>query len=265
MPHFSHDGVDIFYETHGEGPTVLLIPGLAADSQSWLPILPGLSSCFRVIAVDNRGCGRTTPMDAPNSIVEMADDCAALVASCGLRSVGVIGYSMGGFVAQAMALRHPDVVGKLVLTATSSVSSRRNNVMFADWAAALENGAALRPWFRNLFYWVFSARFFDDDAAVENFLRLSVEYPYPQTPRAFRNQVEAIAAFDGTGNLGRIKARTLVLTGGEDLLFSTDVCAAFAASLPDAAFSVVDGAGHAIYAEKPEAFLQFVLPFLSSR
>src|SRR4029453_6499399 len=108
MPFFARDGVDLYYEIHGEGPPLLLIPGLATNSQTWATILPGLSSRYRTIVVDNRGSGRTSPGDARLDIEAMADGCAALIGHLGLASVAVLGHSMGGFVAQACALRHPE-------------------------------------------------------------------------------------------------------------------------------------------------------------
>jgi pimeloyl-ACP methyl ester carboxylesterase len=124
---FSRGVVDIHYEIHGDGAPVLMIAGLASDSQSWQPIVSDLASHYRLITVDNRGAGRTTPQDARVSVRAMADDCVALLAHLGLRSVHMLGHSMGGFVAQDCAIRHPDKVDSLILAATSSSSSRRNN------------------------------------------------------------------------------------------------------------------------------------------
>src|SRR5437899_7562419 len=167
MATFSHDGIDSYYEIQGEGAPLLLIAGLASDSQSWQPVIAELASHYRVITVDNRGTGRTTPQDAPTSIRAMTDDCVALLDHLGLPSVHVLGHSMGGFVAQDCAIRHPERVDALVLAATSSVSPRRNNDLFSDWADALSNGADMSAWFRNLFYWIFTARFFDDGRGIE--------------------------------------------------------------------------------------------------
>ena len=264
MARLAINDVDLYYEEHGSGAPLLLIAGLASDSQSWLPVLPGLKERFRVIVVDNRGVGRTTPLDARTSVGAIADDCAALLRHLRLEAVHVLGHSMGGFIAQDLALRHPSLVGKLVLAATGSRSSKRNDDLFAGWADALDAGAAPDRWFRNLFYWIFSARLFEDPKAVDDFVRFAVEYPYPQTARAFRNQVEAVAQFDSTQELSRIAAPTLVIAASEDLLFPMEACKQLARSLGGAELAVVDAAGHALHVEQPADFNRQVLRFLSA-
>ena len=104
MPMFSREDVDLYYECHGSGAPLFLIAGLASDSQSWQPIIGDLAAHFRVIALDNRGVGRTIPQDAPTSIRAMADDCVALIDHLRLPSVHVLGHSMGGFIAQELAI-----------------------------------------------------------------------------------------------------------------------------------------------------------------
>jgi len=264
MARLAVNGVDLYYEERGNGAPLLLIAGLASDSQSWLPVLPGLAERFRVITVDNRGSGRTAPLDATTSIGTMADDCAALLGHLRLEAAHVLGHSMGGFVAQDLALRYPASVAKLVLAATASRSSKRNEDLFTGWADALDAGAAPDRWFRNLFYWIFSARLFEDPRAVGDFVRFAVEYPYPQTARAFRNQIEAIARFDGTGQLSRIAAPTLVVAAAEDLLFPMEACKQLARSIGGAELAVVDAAGHSLHVEQPADFNQQVLRFLAA-
>jgi pimeloyl-ACP methyl ester carboxylesterase len=261
VPTLVRPEVELYYEERGEGAPLLLIGGLAADSQSWLPIVPLLAARCRVIIFDNRGVGRTVPQDAPISIKAMTDDCVALVRHLGLNSLNVLGYSMGGFIAQDLATRHPDMVDRLVLASTAARNSRRNNDLFMDLAGALEQGADAKAWFRNLFYWIFSAGFFDDRRTVEIALRMAIEYPYPQSANAFRRQVGAIAEFGGVP-LAQLRARTLVLGGTEDLLFPAAVCANFATSLPDAAWKPIEGAAHCVYIEQPQQFAQHVLDFV---
>jgi pimeloyl-ACP methyl ester carboxylesterase len=265
MAKWTGNGVELYYESHGDGPPLLLIAGLASDSQSWLPVLRGLSSRRRVITFDNRGAGRTQPPDAPISISAMADDAVGLIAHLGLDSVDLLGHSMGGFVAQDLASRYPRQVGRLILAGTSIRNCRRNNVLLQDWAAGLEAGIDPESWFRNFFYWIFSARFYEDEAAVSEAVRAAVAYPYPQSPAAFRGQVRALSQFDGAAGSARIAARTLVLGGQEDLLFPARACAELAEKIPGASLSFIDHAAHAMHWENPRAFTEAVLGFLDSR
>ncbi|MDQ7778826.1 MAG: alpha/beta hydrolase, partial [Planctomycetota bacterium] len=247
MPNTTINDVDLFYETHGEGEPLMLVAGLASDSQSWLPIVGDLAQGYFVIAPDNRGVGRTRPQDIGTSIRQIADDCIGLIGHLGLSSVNLLGHSMGGFVALDMAIRYPGHVDKLILAATAASNSSRNNALFAGWASSLESGMGLETWFRNIFFWLFTAQFFENQTAVNAAVRYAVEYPYPQGAIAFRNQVEAIAGFDCTEGLRGITAKTMVISGKEDLLFPTGVCAGLARAIPGADFHEIDDAAHSIH------------------
>lgn len=117
-------------------------------------------------------------------------------------------------------------------------------------------------WFRNIFYWIFTVRFFEDELAVNNMIRYAVEYPHPQSAIAFRNQVNAIASYDCTEALSRIDAKTMVISGKEDILFPTEVCARLARAIPGAVYSVINNAAHSIHMEQPRAFTESILEFL---
>ena len=164
-----------------------------------------------------------------------------------------------------LAIRYPDYVNKLILAGTSASNSRRNNALFSDWASCLEAGMDTKLWFRNLFYWIFSRRFFENDVAVNDAVRFAIEYPYPQSAVAFRNQVKAIAGYDGTEDLSRLCSKTLVISGKEDLLFPPEVGAGLAQAIPGVDFSVIDHANHSLYVEQPQAFTDCVLDFLFDR
>jgi pimeloyl-ACP methyl ester carboxylesterase len=265
MPNKVFNGIDLYYEIHGKGLPLMLVAGLASDSQSWQPIIKDLSRHYLVITPDNRGVGRTKPQDIEISIHQIADDCIALIRYLGLSSVNILGHSMGGFVAMDIAIRYPQFVNKLILAGTSASNSRRNNSLLSDWSSCLESRMDAGLWFRNIFYWIFSARFFENEAAVSDAVRFAIEYPYPQSIIAFKNQVKAIASYDCTEDLYRITSKTLVISGKEDLLFPTEVGAGLAQAIPGAVFSVIDNAAHSIHMEQPQAFTDYVLDFLFHR
>ena len=262
MPKLAINDIELYYEVKGEGLPLLLIAGLASDSQSWQPIIGELTSRCQVITLDNRGVGRTSPLDAETGIHTMATDCIALVRHLGLKSVNVLGHSMGGFVAQECAIHYPQYVDKLILAATSSYNSRRNNDLFSNWGCSLEAGLDLKIWFRSIFHWVLSERFFEDEKAIDDAVQFEVDYPYPPSAIAFRKQVDAIADFNCTDKLSTISARTLVIGGNEDLLFPVQTCKDLARRIPGAFFTVQDKAAHSIYLENPTVFIRTVLNFL---
>lgn len=96
MPNTVINGVDLYYEIHGKGMPLMLVAGLASDSQSWKPIIGDLSRHYLVITTDNRGVGRTKPQNIGISIQQIADDCIALIRHLGSSSVNLLGHSMGG-------------------------------------------------------------------------------------------------------------------------------------------------------------------------
>jgi len=263
MPIFRRGDVDLFYEVRGSGKPMLLLAGLAADSSFWVAAVNALAERRQVVLIDNRGCGKTTPLDAASSIRAMADDSMALAAHLQLAQVDVVGHSMGGMIAQACGLHHPDRVDRMVLAATAPVNTARNNDLFATWTTMFDT-VDRATWFRNLFYWVFSARFFDDPAKVRALVQLATGYPYQQSTQALRAQVAAIAAFDVTGALASIRAPVLVLAGSDDQLFTLAGSAAFAQALPRATFEAIEGAAHSIPNEFPQAFTRSVLNFLET-
>lgn len=257
--------VELYYEVHGDGPPLLLIAGLASDSQSWGSALPALAEHFTVICPDNRGVGRSKPADAPVSIEKMADDCAALVRSLGYEKVHVLGHSMGGFVAQKMAVRFPELVDGLVLAGSGSKFSARNAALFSDAVETLERGADPVLWFRNFFYWLFTPSFFEQPGMLDAAVNYALTYPWPQETVSFRNQVEAVRNFDATADLPKITSPTLVLTGAEDLLFTPGESREFAARLPNAALEVIEGAAHSIHMEQGSEFVRATIEFLTNQ
>jgi pimeloyl-ACP methyl ester carboxylesterase len=261
MPSFDHEDITLYYETHGSGPPLLLIAGFASDSQSWQPVIRTLAERFRVIVFDNRGSGRTRPMDDFVSIGDMADDCGRLLDHLGIGASYVLGHSMGGFIAQELALRQPHRVLSLILAATACRNSPRNNELFADWVDNYTSGANREQWFRAIFYWLFTPRFFDDRLNVAAALNYAIDYPFPQSGAALANQVRAMAAFDRSSDISTITLPTLVITGSEDLLFPPETADMLVQLLPTARLETIRNAAHSIHSEQPDAFCRAIITF----
>ena len=116
MPVLNHDGADLFYQVEGNGPPLLLIMGLGYPSDMWWRMLPWLTAHFTTVRFDNRGVGRTGPgAERPYSVERMALDARAVLHAAGFARVTVFGVSMGGTIAQELALTHPEAVDRLLL------------------------------------------------------------------------------------------------------------------------------------------------------
>ena len=264
MPSTIVNGVDLYYECHGKGKPLMLIAGLASDSQIWQPIVEELSQHYLVILPDNRGVGRTKPQDIATSIRHIANDCIALIGYLGLSSVTLVGHSMGGFVALDYAIRYPERVSKLILAGTSAFNSDRNNALLHDWVSYRRSGMDLERWFRNVFYWMFSKRFFENKETLNDAVRFKIEYPYPQSDIAFEKQVKAIKEFNCQQRLPSIKPKTLIVCGKEDLLFPPEESIKVLQVIPRTSVSLIEDAAHSIHMENPKAFTECVLHFLTN-
>jgi pimeloyl-ACP methyl ester carboxylesterase len=122
MAYASIDGLEMYYEVHGEGSPLVLLHGAYMTIEGMEPLLGGLAATRQVIAVEQQGHGRTADVDRPITYEQMADDTAALVRRLGHGAADVVGYSMGGGVALQMAIRHPDVVRRLVVASATFTS-----------------------------------------------------------------------------------------------------------------------------------------------
>lgn len=262
MPNIKINDINIYYEIHGNGEPLVLIAGLASDSQSWLPIIDEFAKNYQVVIFDNRGVGRTKPMDADISIHQMADDCIGLINYLGFSSVILLGHSMGGMIALDCAIRYPEYFSSLILASTSAVNTQRNTDLFDDWITYLDDEMKPELWFRNLFYWIFSKKFFEDSETLKTTVQMSIDYPYPQSKIAYENQVNAIKEFNSVEKLSDIKSKTLIVNGKEDMLFSPDESYNILKSIPGAKFSFIEGAAHSIFMERPNEFVKVVRDFL---
>src|SRR5262245_40011231 len=125
MPTIRANGIDLYFETRGSGEPLLLLAGFACDHAIWSPLLPALAARYQVVLLDNRGVGRSSAPDSPYSILQMADDAAAVLDTIGAGQAHVAGHSMGGQIAQELALARPDTVRSLLLLSSCARCDER--------------------------------------------------------------------------------------------------------------------------------------------
>jgi pimeloyl-ACP methyl ester carboxylesterase len=261
VPTLVRPDLTLYYELDGQGPPLLLIPGLASDSQSWAPVRAALARSFTLILPDPRGAGRSTPADAPVGIDLIAADCSALLTDLGIERAAVLGHSMGGLVAHRLAASEPGRVHALVLAASGAVDGRAGGLL-SDLASARESGVRADLWFRMLFHWLFRPAFFADPRRVADAASLAAAYPYPQSIAAFRAQLSAAVAGaprDGAA----VRARTLVLSGRLDRLIDPAASRASYADIPGMTSIEIDDAAHSLHWDQPEAFVAAITRFLA--
>ena len=264
MAMISANGIDIFHKQHGEsGDWLLLIAGLGGHSGSFAPQLVALSERFRVLRFDNRGAGRTSAPDEPYSMRQMADDAAALMDALGIEKAHVLGVSMGGMIAQELAINHPERVDKLVLACTRAkpTGARRLAAEVQRVTRLSELGPRERE--AHGMPWGMTATFMQDQRRVDERIELAAKDPYPMRPHAYIRQLEATMAHDTLDRLPQIRAETLVLVGAEDILTPPWESEALVKRIPNATLRVLPRGGHGFSAEYPADFNKAVVDFLS--
>jgi 3-oxoadipate enol-lactonase len=250
--------IAMFSVEAGNGPPVVLIHGLGWDSSLWFPTVAELAPAHRVIAADTRGHGETDKPDGPYSITQFAEDWAALLDLLGVRNAVVVGLSQGGMIAQALALTRPDLVGSLVLAATSCRShpdSRAN--METRIVALAEAGpeAAARVAADSIF-----SRAWRETHAQEfaRFLHWRCLAPVAPLTAAMRS----VYGYDLSDELPRIAVPTLVVAGDADTLIPPVASQQIATLIPHAELQLLPGVGHIIPVEAPDAFSHLLRKFL---
>lgn len=232
----------------GAGPAVVFLHGNASRWQHWEPQLRALSGRCRCVAFDQRGYGASDPLRGANSLSRMADDTAALCAALGISRAYVVGLSMGGEVAQALALRHPALVAGLVLAGTGllaappEVAPTLTPDLLRQFLAA-GFGPAFRQRQPEL-----AARLLDEHLStdLETLRRISFD-DFPQIDPA------------------RITAPTLAIAGEHDPFRPPAAVRQLAERIPGAALFELPGAGHYLNIEAPEAFSAALVGFIEQQ
>ena len=264
MPILKLNDIELYYETIGSGQPLMLIAGLASDSQSWQPLVEELSRHYQLILLDNRGVGRTQPHSAPSSIEQMADDCIALADYLGIQQFSLVGHSMGGMIALSCASRHPKRINRLMLLATAIQNPSRNNQLFQDWLDYWRVGLPLDLWFRNVFFWIFSPDFFNHSETIKAAVEFALTYPHPQSLVGFERQIQALANANLEPQLALITQPTLIICAEVDLLFPIKESAPMLRLLPNHQLVIVEGAAHSLVVEQPKTIQELLLKFLNS-
>jgi pimeloyl-ACP methyl ester carboxylesterase len=227
-------------------------------------LLPALAERFRVIAFDNRGAGRSSAPPGPYTTCQMADDAAALLDHLSIDGAHVIGLSLGGMIAQELALAHPERVDRLVLYATyARPRPTIHGPWFTNWVDAYERDFAAEQLAVMMLPWFLTPTFMAHPDQVEAAIAEWVADPYPAPAQGVIAQAAAGLSHDTLSRLGQIAAPTLVLVGAEDILTPVACAQELAAGIPGAQLHVLERGGHTPDVEYPDAVAAAMLAFLA--
>jgi 3-oxoadipate enol-lactonase len=261
MPKVKINGIDLFYDIKGEGEPLLLIAGFLCDHTYWSLLMPSLVKHYQVIRLDNRGIGRTSAPDAPYSILQMASDTAALLDSIGIEKVHLAGHSMGGQIAQELALKYPEKVQSLILLSSLAKGNALFNSLIETWGD-LPQTLDMELYQKVILPWIFSDAFYSTPGMIEMILMLSINNPFSPTPQKIYHQSRAILGSDTKDRLNNIHCPTLVIVGKQDILTPVKFSEQLAQGILHAELVVLDGGSHGFLIESPEAVASAMLKFL---
>ncbi len=265
MPYQSVNGIKIYYEERGQGEPLLLINGLAFPMDLWFAQVEELSRDFRVIALDNRGIGRSDQPDEDYSIPLLASDAVGLLKALGIEKSYVAGLSMGGFISQEIALSYPDRVNRLVLVATGMGGARSAELGRPFWekTAVAIMGKSPQEVYRIDLTLMTAPGFAEERPdVVEKAVALRMQNPQPLY--AFLRQFAACSVFDNNLRTPQITHPTLIILGQDDPLFPIELARDFREALPKAKMILYENCGHAILLEKPDRLSKDIREFLKS-
>jgi 3-oxoadipate enol-lactonase len=245
--------------------TVLLLTGLGGNRLGWYRQLEVLGRSYRTIALDYRDVGDSDPVFEPYTLVDLADDAAAVLSALGVQHAHVISISMGGFVALQLALRHPALVDKLVLVATSAGGSTHvppspeMMALLGQPDLQLEAGERRRRTYARIAApGYFESHPEDWDRVAENARQL------PQRQDAYFRQLQAGTTNDVSGQLDAIQLPTLIVHGELDPLVVPENGHYLAQHIKGARLILYPGTGHIVIVERAEDFNRDVLAFLEA-
>ncbi len=256
MPQIKVGQVLIHYHRVGDGDPLLLIPGLGGDLHNWKSAVPHLQGQHRVIAFDNRGAGLTEAPAAAFTMETLADDAAGLLDALEIPRAHILGWSMGGNVAQELTLRHPHRVGALILMSTFARVPSRSRFALDAMIRGLREGASTATAMMMMRAWCSTEAAFADDPVP----REPAGSKGPDGVEGFARQKKAMDGFDARRRLKGLHAPTLVVHGTEDIMVPPAFATELAGGIHGAKLHWIERAGHFLPAK---GWTKPVLDFLA--
>jgi pimeloyl-ACP methyl ester carboxylesterase len=257
------DGTKLYWTEQGRGEPLLLIMGLGATHAWWYRIAPILAERCRVILFDNRGVGASDVPPGPYSIPQLAADAVAVLDAAGVETAHVFGASMGGMIAQEVALQFPHRVRSLILGCTAcggrdSVPARREVIDALGARASMTREEAMRV----MVPFIFDAGTPRDVVEADLAKRLQTNVPN----EGYFAQLQAIRSWPGTlSRLGTLTMPTLVIHGETDELVPAENGRILARAIPTASLAMIPNASHIFFSDQFDASRHAILSFLDQR
>jgi pimeloyl-ACP methyl ester carboxylesterase len=262
MPTYVHDGLTLWYEETGDGSPVIFVAGAMSDHTTWDIIVPQLNG-LRSITLDNRDIGNSSFARRDYTVRDMAGDVLALMGHLGIERASIVGHSLGGKIAQELALLAPGRVDKLVLVCSSARHDVQSGSLMELWISLREEIADDLVFVQIICVCAMGPKTLEQiplrDAAEMWMTRAPL-----QRGSAFIRSIETSLANDTLPRLGEIQAPTLVIYTDADRIFPQRHGEELVAGIPGAKGALLENCGHAPMAERPAEFARMIQEFLLS-
>jgi 3-oxoadipate enol-lactonase len=261
MPIAEVNGQQLYYEVHGEGEPLFCVAGLSCDTLVWIPQIQAFPAEHRTVIFDNRDAGQSSMADPGYAIADMARDGLALADELGLESFHLLGVSMGGAIAQEMALQAPGRARTLTLAVTFASSGMHSRKVAEVWGARVRQ-ISREQHVDELMLLNHSEEFYENPDMVAFIRGVMLQNPHPQPPEAFARQLEACSCHETLDRLGSLRMPTYVIGGEYDVLVPIWKQREIASAIPGAKLDVFAGAPHGLSLERAAEFNAAVLGFI---
>jgi 3-oxoadipate enol-lactonase len=261
MPYAKVNGIRIYYEESGNGfPLLILLPlGCTINHlKNWVDEFSGR---HRIIVADLRGGGRSQVTPGPYTMKLLAEDAAALLDYLQIEKSHVAGMSLGGHIAQELALLRPDLVDRLVLVLTAARSNKRTQERLKLWRE-LKAGGHDELFAREVFLWIYNNWFYETNKEYQDWINESINSK-DYTRDGYIALLDAAIGFDALERVKNIKNRTLCFGGEDDICFNREQVLEMATAIPEARLEMLDCA-HVLMGDSFERFVESTREFLSA-
>ncbi len=261
MAFVEHQGAKIYWDEQGRGEPVLLIMGLAYPSQMWYRTRPLLASRYRTLALDNRGIGRSDVPQGPYPIALMASDAAAVLDAAGVESAHVFGVSMGGMIAQELALQYPAQVRSLILGCTAAggptaVRAEPEAIQMLIRREKMSPEQAAEAAVPFIYDPATPRERIDEDLAIRR--------PWFPSPAGYAAQLQGILGWEAYSRINQIVAPVLVIHGESDRLIPPANANLIAERIPGAKLVMIPRASHLFLSDQPKVAHRAIMDFLAA-
>ena len=262
MPKKKLNGIKMYYEEEGEGDPLILIMGFGAEGKNWRAQVKNCKKHFRCITFDNRGVGKSSKPRGKYTTHMMAVDTISLMNSLGIFSAHICGLSMGGAIAQQIAIHYPKRVKKLVLASTWAKLDSYAQGAFVICKTAKKR-LSREDYFHFLFLWTFAAPYHNKHKKeLSRMVKDSAQATNPQPVHALMAQIDACINHDAVRKLSRISVPTLIMAGKEDIFTPVKFSEELKKGIKSSWLELFPGCGHNVFLEDVKAFNKKIIDFL---